>query len=354
MADYHIGADYCGSGEGDAMRKIAAELKKLGDNCDVGSIGPNQEGYAHSVSKDKTFLFLVCGVAPATIWSFKQAIASGGIPKTIFIHSGWTSSKSASSPMRSEEAMLSYSFVPEWDSGQFMSSSSVSAMKSDAGEAKTVGEYCKKYSNYIGVVWADSPEEAAQKIHNGQTTGYGGGASSGTGGANGESSTASASNVSPLLQGEMTFEELMGEICNGIDLQFITKRGVVVVDDFESIFAEAKYLRDQNSPVVKSEDIQLWQLEQDSYELEVNQHGFYNTVYVTYKNGVVRESYDEFVRVYGEIPIRYKHPNLDKTNAIAKAKAYLAAHVRDFGMLVNISMLADGDIDIGDNPLDKK
>lgn len=357
MTSYYIGADRCNVGEGGDMNKIASALRKLGHNVTVGGIGPNQEGVAHGVSKSKTFLYLVCGVPPATIWSFKQAVAAGTIPKTIFIHSGWTS-HDPSSPLHSEKQMLNYSFIPEYDAGQFMTSSSVASMKKDAGNAKTVGDYCRKYSKYVGVCWASSPQEAAQKIHNGQVTGYGSsgsysgtssGSSSNGGGSSGDSANGNASSgSSPLLTGEMTFEELVGEICNGIDLLFLTKRTTVVVDDFESIFAEAKYLRDNNSKVVEAENVKLWQLEEDSYEMEVNQHGFYNTVYVNYKNGVVKESYDEFVRVYGEIPIRYKHPTLDKTNAIAKAKAYLAAHIRDFNMVVNLTMLADGDIDIGD------
>ena len=206
-----------------------------------------------------------------------------------------------------------------------------------------------KLKDKLQIVGGSTPEEIGKNLASaiGGGVAVGGGSSSGTDG-NSTGLQSGSSNVSPLLQGDMTFEELVGEICNGIDLTFLTKRSTVVIDDFESIYAEAKYLRDHNSDVVDAENIKLWQLEEDTYELEVNQHGFYNTVYVTYKGGVVRESYDEFVDVFGEVPIRYKHPNLGKTDAIAKAKAYLAAHIRDFGMTVNLSMLADGDIDIGD------
>ena len=349
MTDYYIGADYCGQGEGGDMNKIASKLKELGHNVEVGGIGPNQEGVAHGVSKSKTFLYLVCGVPPATIWSFKQAVASGSIPKTIFIHSGWNSTD-PNSPLHSEEQMLNYSFIPEHDAGQFMSSSSVSAMERDAGEAKTVGDYCRKYSAYVGVLWASSPEEAAQKLHNGQVTGYGGNGTysgGGTTSGTGQSSTES-SNVSPLLQGEMTFQELVGEICNGIDLLFLCKRSTVVVTDFETIFAEAKYLRDNHYSAVSAEDINLYQLEEDSYELDINQHGFYNTVYVDYDKGTVKESFDDFVRVYGEVAIHYQDKKVDKTTAQMKAKAYLAAHLRDLEMTVNATILSEPDIDVGD------
>lgn len=183
-------------------------------------------------------------------------------------------------------------------------------------------------------------------------TGYGSGQNSGTS----NDSSSGSGTTSPLLQGEMSFEELVGEICNGIDLIFATKRTTVVITDYEGIYAEAKYLRDLGHECVKGEDLSLWQLEDGSYELDVSEYGFYNTVKVHYKNGVVTESYEDLVRVYSEVAIDYYEPKLDKTSAIMKAKAYLAAHIRDFDMSVKAKVLHDGDIDIGDivtidNPL---
>ena len=146
----------------------------------------------------------------------------------------------------------------------------------------------------------------------------------------------------------MSFEELIGEICNGIDLVFLVKRSTVVVTDYESLYAEAKYLRDNYHSSVQSEDLSLWQLEDGTYELDVSEYGFYNTVKVHYKDGTVTESYEDLVRVYGEVPIEYDDKKVDKTTAIMKAKAYLAAHVRDFDMSVKANLLHDADIDIGD------
>lgn len=161
-------------------------------------------------------------------------------------------------------------------------------------------------------------------------------------------SSSDSGSASPLLEGDMSFEELVGEICQGIDLIFATKRSTVVITDYESIFAEAKYLRDTNNSAVKGEDIQMWQLEEGTYELDVNQYGFYNTVKVYYKNGVIIESYEDLVNVYGEIVIEYHEKTLDKRSAQMKAKAYLSAHVRDFNMSIRANILWDGDIDIGD------
>ena len=199
-----------------------------------------------------------------------------------------------------------------------------------------------------------SQNEASQDTLNGDSGESSGGGSDGSsdGGSGGDYGGGDSSNsggtTSPLLEGSMTFEELIGEICDGIDLIFVCKRSTVVVTDYSGIYAEAKYLRDNYHSSVKAEDIALWQLEDGSYELEVNEYGFYNTVIVEYKNGTVKESYEDLVRVYGEVPITYTEKKLNKSSAIMKAKAYLAAHVRDFDMSVKANLLHDGDIDIGD------
>lgn len=361
MTHYYIGSDHCNGREMSAMKTIAKKLRACGHKVTIGSVTPEQEAASYRVNKKSVFLFMVCGVAPATIWSFKTAIAKGASPPTIFLHASWMNGK-ASSPMRSEKKMLNCPFKPEWDSGGFANSS---AMKRDAGGAKTVGEYAKKYSKYIGVAWASNPSEMGEKICNGDVTGFGSGVSSKASksssssygkssnsgssqyNSNGQSSS-SSSGSSPLLNGEQTFEDLIGDICNAIDVTFAVKRSTVVVSDYESIFAEAKYLRDNKSYLTKSNDIQLWQLQDGSYELDVNQYGFYTVVKVHYRNGVVTESYEDLVRVYGEIVIDYYEPKIDKTTAIMKAKAYLAAHVRDFDMSIRATILHDGDIDIGD------
>lgn len=201
-----------------------------------------------------------------------------------------------------------------------------------------------------------SLDDAAADSMGGGTGGADGtGGTDGTGGADGSGSSGS-DGVSPLLQGEMTFEALVGEICNGIDLIFATKRTTVVVTDYSGIYAEAKYLRDKKSKIAQNEDIKMWQLEDGTYELDVSEYGFYTTVKVHYKNGTITESYDDLVRVYGEIVAHYYEPKIDKTTAIMKAKAYLAAHVRDFDLSVKANILWNAEIDIGDivtidNPL---
>ena len=192
-------------------------------------------------------------------------------------------------------------------------------------------------------------QTAGQDSLSGASTGTDGGVgTTGVDGATGTGTGSSGGVSSPLVNGEMTFEELIGEICNGIDLIFVCKRSTVVVTDYEGIYAEAKYLRDNYHSSVQAEDMSLWQLEDGSYELDVNEYGFYNTVIVEYNGGKVKESYEDLVRVYGEVTKTYKDKKINKSAAIMKAKAYLAAHVRDFDMSVKATILHDADIDIGD------
>ena len=81
-----------------------------------------------------------------------------------------------------------------------------------------------------------------------------------------EEGSSSGSSTSPLLQGEMSFEELVGEICNGIDLIFATKRSTVVVTDYESIYAEAKYLRDHNHQSYQNISLQQHKVHNNNYQ----------------------------------------------------------------------------------------
>ena len=92
--------------------------------------------------------------------------------------------------------------------------------------------------------------------------------------------------------------------------------------------------------------IEYWQMQDKSYELDINQYGYYNTVIIEYKNGTITRSFEDLVRVYGEIPITYKEPDLSYEAAQLKAQAYLAAHVRDFGMTIKFTMLYSGKITV--------
>lgn len=346
MTNYTIWAD---SGTGaEKIYEVGKYLKECaGGSVNVLGIGPSVgQNYGLHNGKGTVGVFMTNGVGLATPNDFELGCKPGGYyqyDRCIFVWPQFIGNQ-----YMSNENIINHTIPGEWDWNR-------SASYNVGGQTAV-----KWFPNakYVDLVAGTSPQDIAQRICSGTyvtssgnpssaTAGGSGGSGGGTGSGSGTSSE-SSSNVSPLLQGEMTFEELVGEICNGIDLLFLCKRSTVVVTDFETIFAEAQYLREHNYAAVSAEDLHLWQLEDDSYELNINQHGFYNTVYVEYNKGKVKESFDDFVRVYGEVPITYKDKTVDKITAQMKAKAYLAAHLRDLEMTVNATILSEPDIDIGD------
>lgn len=143
--------------------------------------------------------------------------------------------------------------------------------------------------------------------------------------------------------GEYTYEEVMKNIAAAIDAQFFIVDTTVCFVSFNSLMALSK-----SEAIVKAIQprIEYWQLEDKSYELDINQYGYYNTVIIKYKNGTLKRSFEDLVRVYGEIPITYEEKDLSYEGAQLKAQAYLAAHVRDFGMTVKFNMLYTGKITV--------
>lgn len=320
------------------LNGVARVFRQAGYKVEVLSIGPNPFSvYSYSSkAKGKIGVYLMA----ASLISFLDAAAAN------FDYNYFIIRSDASRTIKTEAAFNSRGIPKDWD-GNY----SIAGYNKAAG--KTYPELNSLYASRCRAVFGANPEAGANAV----VSAMGGApiAYSGTGGAGSGSSTYSGSlqgnsddNISPLLKGEMTFEELVGEICHGIDLMFLCKRSTVVVTDFSTIFAEAKYLRDNHYSAVSAEDIKLYQLDEDSYELNIDQHGFYNTVYVEYNKGVVKETFDQFVKSFGEVSITYKDPKIDKTTAIMKAKSYLAAHLRDFEMQVKATILTEPDIDIGD------
>lgn len=141
--------------------------------------------------------------------------------------------------------------------------------------------------------------------------------------------------------GEYTYEETLRNIATAIDAQFFIVDTTVCFVSFNALMTMSS-----SQAIAKSiqPTIQFWQMEQESYELDINQYGYYNTVIIKYKNGTLKRSYEDLVRVFGEVPITYKEPDLTYAAAQMKAQAYLAAHVRDFGMEINLTILYSGKI----------
>lgn len=344
MTDYVVGIDR-GSGHNDS--KILGDIVSAVKKCSGGSVtslgvGPSvvQNYGLTSGAKGKVGIYITNGVGIATPNDLAQSYYH-------YDHVIFAWPQYIDNQWMSDENIKNHVIKGEWDWNR--------ASSWNVG-GQTAAQWFSANSK-VDLVAGTSAEDIAQRICSGTyVTAEGNPGSATAGGGATGNGTGGQSNTSPLLSGDMTFEELVGEICKGIDVQFLCKRSTVVVSDFSTIFAEAMYLRDKYNSSVSDEDIKLWQLEEDSYELNVAHHAFYNTVKVVYKNGTVKESFSDLVRIYGEVAITYKEKTLDKTTAQMKAKAYLAAHLRDFELSVQATILSEPNIDIGDivtldNPL---
>ena len=139
--------------------------------------------------------------------------------------------------------------------------------------------------------------------------------------------------------GDYTYEEVLQNIASAIDAHFFIVDTTVCFMSYNALIANSSMVQKAVMPT-----IDFWQLQDGSYELDVNQYGYYNTVRVKYKNGTVTKCYDDLVRIFGEISITYNEPKLDYEGAMLKAQAYLSAHIRDFGMELKATILHSGKI----------
>lgn len=313
------------------LQKMAKILRDAGHTVKTVPVGPSplQNACKSSSASGKVAVFIVNGADLQTYKDFHDGISRGyyHVSHCYFALEGWIS-KDTCTCSGATTAKLN------WVADGVAPRSYVAELI-----GMTTAEVMQKYPE-CDYACGSSFEELSQNLVSvlgGQVN-----SSSDYGTQQGDSAL-----MNPMLSGERTFQDIIGDICNGLDILFLCKRNMVVVTDFESIYNEAQEIRDKKK-VSSSEDIKLWQIEDGSYEVDVNQFGFYNTVYVKYSNGVVKEQYNDLVAVYGEHPITYKEPKLSKTQAIRKAKTYLAAHVREFSMTMGVSLLHDGDIDVGD------
>lgn len=330
MTDYYIGSDNITGTEQADMEKIKATLEACGNTCEIGTVTPEQESASYSVDKNKTFIFMVGGVAPATYWSFKCAVEAGRSPHTIFAHAGWTSTDS-SRPFYSEEKALAYEFKAEWDSGGFANQS---AMDQDAGEAKTVGEYFQKYSQYITFCYSkDGPEQLGEQICQGTCA---------SGNSGGSSSTPAQSTGGGAVKiPDVTFYGLIKQIIGATDGLFIAANNMAYLLSFQDVF---KYRDEYNEfiPTIEPSDV-LYDTVKKNWSIA----GYYNSVEITYSEGVLKYGHDTLIKQYGENTFYYDCPNDDYETAKSKAQALLTAHVRDYSTDIELQIFYNEHITAG-------
>lgn len=237
------------------VEKMKQTLESCGNKVSFTQVGPNQETYLPAKAKEinaDTCIF-ACLVAPATIWSFGEAVKAGTLPHTIFAIEGWMARANSLEDVRNTP------FAPEHDAGQFMTGSSTSQMES---EAKTVGEYVDKNSEYISICYGNTAEELAQNICNGSC-----------GGGSGTSGSVVNSSSGAQIK-DKTFEKCIRRICAATDSVFLVENNAAVLFPYTDWLAFT--LREKIKTITPDE------IDPNVFMMEYNTQGFYNKVTVAW------------------------------------------------------------------------
>ena len=327
------------------VEKMKATLENCGNKVYFTQVGPNQETYLPAKAKEvgaDTCIF-ACLVAPATIWSFGEAVKAGTLPHTIFAIEGWMAQANSLEDVRNTP------WEPEHDAGQFMTGSSTSQMES---EAKTVGEYVDNNSQHISICYGNSPEELAQNICAG-TCGNGGG-----------SSTVTSSGGGAQIK-DKTFEHCIRRICAATDSVFLVENNAAVLFPYTDWMAFT--LRQKINQITARD------MDPDLFSIEYNTQGFYNKVTTVFgakedteedsvkkteneeksTNGnttktrktmpsggtQLSEQYDPLVKIYGELEKKVTTNFPDEETAQYVANALLIQYIRDFNNSCRIRVI---------------
>ena len=262
------GTDDGGVTDGQYRDAVANGLKGCGNEVVTTQVGPNQETYMQGHGADMA-VFLCNGVAPATMWSFVNAIKAGSLPYTIFALEGWYGSD-PNGTLASMENVRAVPFEPEHDAGQFMDASSIAQMQADANGAKTIGEWADMNSQYFSLCYAKTPEEMAQNI------------CSGTCGGGGSSGSSVGSGGGAQIK-DKTFEKCIRRICAATDSIFLVENNAAVLFPYTDWMALT--LR-QKINAIKSDEI-----DPAVFSIDYGNEGFYNKVSIAWGGGTLPERF---------------------------------------------------------------
>lgn len=274
--------------------KIKQALENCGNTVSFTCIDPNQESYMKGHGADLG-VFFVNGVAPATMWSFVNAIKAGTLPYTIFAHPGWAPYHDPNEPegtLASLETVRAVKFEPEWDAGQFMSASSTAQMQSDANGATTIGEWADQNSQYFALCWGASAEELAQNICNGAC-----GSGAGSGG-----STVNSGGGAQIK--DKTFEKCIRRICAATDSIFLVENNAAILFPYTDWMA---FTLRQKINAIKSDEI-----DPDVFSIDYGNEGFYNKVSIAWGGGTLPERFSSKEESRNQV-IKDKKTNVNYT-----------------------------------------
>lgn len=136
-----------------------------------------------------------------------------------------------------------------------------------------------------------------------------------------------------------TFEDEINKMCEDNDLiWYTTQYNECILLDYATMMEDIEKV----AFTIKREH-----MEYPSFDMDVSQFGYANTVVVTYKNGKLEEVYEDLKQIFGRVPKHYNKPNLSKTEARKFAKSQLATLLRDFAMEIQLTVLHTHEIQPG-------
>ena len=178
-----------------------------------------------------------------------------------------------------------------------------------------------------------SNEDEAQLLSNGQMACDGSVAS--------ESSSTTTAGGSAVFIPDKTFYGLIKQMIGAIDGVFIIANNMAYLLSFQQFFSYRDQYEDYILELKPSEIIT------DSVVRNWTTDGLYNTVEVTYAEGIIKLQHDALVEVYGESVFHYNFPEDDAETAKAKADALLSAHVRDYSLDLQLNCIYNPNITVG-------
>lgn len=252
--------------------KIKQGLEQCGNTVSFTCIDPNQESHMKGHNAEMG-VFFCNGVAPATMWSFRDAVKSGSLPYTIFAFitgPPYYDPNATRQTLKSMETIRAVKFEPEWDAN-FMTGSSTSSMQSETVGDGTLGPWIDQNSQYIGLCSGNTAEELAQNICSGAC---GGGGSAGT-------STGSGGGAQIK---DKTFEKCIRRICAATDSVFLVENNAAVLFPYTDWMA---FTLRQKINTIKSDEI-----DPNIFSIEYGNDGFYNKVSIAWGGATLPERFE--------------------------------------------------------------
>lgn len=157
----------------------------------------------------------------------------------------------------------------------------------------------------------------------------------------GSATSGSAQGGGAVLIPDKTFYGLIKQICGGVDGVFTIANNMAYLISFKDIY-EYRDKYDEFIPKIEAN-----QILSNSLDKNWSTDGLYNTVEVTYQDGIVRYQNDALVQQYGQNIFYYEFLEDDEETAKAKADALLSAHIRDYGFDIYITTMYNPNITEG-------